>query len=579
MQHARLAPVLSLPLALLAGCGSGGGTGGSALTDTIPPQAGQVNDGAGADVDAQTSLTSIAANWTGFSDDSGSIAEYRWAIGTAPGGTQVQDWTTVGTTTSASNSTLALGSGTTYYVAVRAYDAAGNGSVIATSDGVTATAGSGGGGGGPPPATLASSVTQWGVTWSFSAPKSVGQFCNGDWWVVGPVDIVSINPPTQVVAGRTINGSMVNPVTVAEGEHGYDSTLYHPYENDRYKGYLNVAIGVGPSSPLSLTAGSSLISTISWVDSNPPASGSFSQLRTAAVLTVLDTEPAADAFRPPYTGTDKTIRHREADLDYTTLASLTPASGMPNLSTIAAGFQRVWLDHCAGWTSRFLHPIENMPDYGRDFTSLYGTGALMLHLDLPDSQKRDLLVRLVQIGIDFFANVEAGATWSGVGGQCSGRKFPILLAGAVLHHAPMLAIGTTHPSGYYGEGHASNASVFGEDCQTFYVQQTSPGVYNWGYGGYTSAWNNRAEWGHSHTTYPTNDNSDWMHDPYRRCCTGNAWVGQTLAARIMGLRQTWNHPAYFDYMDIFMQTEAVGEWTRSWEPWQAAMWDAHRANF
>jgi hypothetical protein len=294
---------------------------------------------------------------------------------------------------------------------------------------------------------------------------------------------------------------------------------------------------------------------------------------------VLAADAPAGSFRPPYSGSDKTIRHNESDLDYNALGSLVSAAQQPDLAETAARFERVWLDHCASWTSRYLHPIDNMPDYGRDFTSLFGTGALMLQLDLPNSQKRDLLVRMTQIGIDFWGNVQNGGYWSGVGGQCSGRKFPILFAGRVLNDAPMLAIGTSHPSGYYGSGHPNNASQFGEDCQTFYVEQTSPGVYNWGHGGYDSSHNGMPEWGNSHTQYPSNDNVLWEGDPYRRCCTANAWVGQTLAAHIMNLDGAWAHPAYFDYMDRYMQIETVGEWTRNWEPWQGNMWDLHRTSF
>ncbi|MBL8751860.1 MAG: hypothetical protein JNK15_01060 [Planctomycetes bacterium] len=567
------------PLIALTACGSGGGTGSNATTDTIAPQAGEVRDGLGADAATQTSTSTFSANWSGFQDDSGAIAEYHWALGTTPGGTEIQGWQSVGTATSATNPQLALSDDTTVYASVRAFDAAGNQSSVASSNGsqIDVPSGGGGGGGGGSQ-TLASSVTQWGVTWQFAEPEQVGQFCNGDWWVVGPVDVVSISPPTQNVAGRQINGSMVNPTTLVNGEHGYDSQLYHPYEADRYKSYLNVAIGVSSNAPLQLTAGKSLISAISYLGTSLPPNGSFSQLQTAAVLTVLASAPAADAFRPPYTGNDKTVHFRESDLDYTTLASLAPGSGMPDRTTTADSFQRVWLDHHCGWTSRYLHPIDNMPDYGRDFTSLYGTGVLMANTNLTNAQKRDLVVRLVQIGIDFHGNVVNGGYWEGVGGQGSGRKFPILFAGKLLGDSTMLAIGTSHPSGYYGPSHPNNRSQFGEDCQTFYVQQTSAGVYNWGYGGYTSTSNGLAEWGNNHTTWPSNDNSNWTGDPYRRCCTGNAWVGQTLTARIMGLVTTWNHPAYFDYMDRFMQTEAVGQWTRSWDTWQASMWDTYRSS-
>ncbi|HEX5052493.1 MAG TPA: hypothetical protein VFZ65_12020 [Planctomycetota bacterium] len=566
-------------LLLLAACGSGGSEQSTTTNhdDTTPPTAGEVFDGIAGDISSQTSSTTIRANWRGFTDDSGSIAEYRWAIGTTPGGTELQDWTSVGTATQASNTALALGVGTTCYAAVRGFDAAGNASAPAVSDGVLIS--NAPGGGGTATGTLASTVSQWGVTWQFAEPELVGQFANGDWWVIGPVSIVQITPLTHTIGTRTVNGSMINPTSIVDGFHGYDSELFHPFENDRYKASLNVAIGVGASSPLVLQGGTSLISVISYTSETTPANGSHSQLATAAVLTVLPEAPPAGAFRPPYAGTDKTIRHREADLDYTALGSIAAAPGTPAIADVADRFQRVWLDHMSGWTSRYMHPVDNMPDYGRDFCALFGTGALMLQLDLPNEHKRDLLVRLVQIGIDFWGNVQNGGYWEGVVGHGSGRKMPILLAGAVLNDAGMLAVGTTHPSGYFGPGNANNRSQFGEDCQTFYVEQTAPGVYNWGNGGYTSAHLGLPEWGVSHTHAPGSDNSVWLADPYRRCCTACAWPGQTLAARIMGLRTAWNHASYFDYVDRYMQTETPGEWTRSWDPWQAAMWDMHRANF
>ncbi len=584
--HPRpLSLLLLAALGTLSACGSGAADRSGSSLDTIPPHAGTVNDGIGGDADTQTSTTTIRANWTGFSDDSGPIAEYRWAIGTTSGGTQLQGFTSVGAATQATNSTLALSVGTTVFCSVRAYDAAGNESTVATSDGITVVAtGGGGGGGGSQPGT-ASSVTQFGVTWTFSQPRTVGQFCNGDWWVLGPVSITQITPQTQNVGGRVINGSMINPgsAEIAVGRHGYDSTLFGGFSNDgtgqpRYRPELNVATGVSASTPLVLNGGQSLLSAISWTSASAPASGSVSQLRTVAILTVLTTQPAAGAFRPPYAGTDKSIRHLESELDYTALASLAPVAGMPTAADLATQFERPWIDHMSGWTSRYMHPIENMPDYGRDFTALYGSGCLVLMSNASNAQKRDLLVRMVQIGLDFWGNVQNGAAWESVGGQCSGRKFPILLAGAVLNDAQMLAIGTTHPSGYFGPGNPNNRAQFGEDASTFYVEQTSPGVYNWGFGGYDGSWVGTPEWGNGHSHAPQNDNVSWTADSYRRCCTANCWIGQTLTARIMGLRTTWNHQAYFDYMDRYMAFEPAG-WTRSWFDWHAAMWDQYRNQF
>ena len=38
----------------------------------------------------------------------------------------------------------------------------------------------------------ATSVSQFGITWTFSADCQTGQYANGDYWVVGPVNIITI---------------------------------------------------------------------------------------------------------------------------------------------------------------------------------------------------------------------------------------------------------------------------------------------------------------------------------------------------------------------------------------------------
>lgn len=113
-----------------------------------PPTAGVVLDGLDVDIDTQSSTTTIASNWSGFTPGVGNfIAFYEWAIGTAPGLTNVQDWMNVGAATSASNSSLSLNAGLNY-VSVRATIAAGLTSPIATSDGVQIISSSSAGGGG-----------------------------------------------------------------------------------------------------------------------------------------------------------------------------------------------------------------------------------------------------------------------------------------------------------------------------------------------------------------------------------------------------------------------------------------------
>ncbi|MBM4062708.1 MAG: hypothetical protein FJ265_16665 [Planctomycetes bacterium] len=423
----------------------------------------------------------------------------------------------------------------------------------------------------PPPAatSLRSSISQFGITFTFAQPVQAGQFANGDWFVIGPATLVGMQPACTTVGGRTLHGAMINPNPVTR-DHGYDSGLFAPNAST-YVASLNVALGLSATSPRVLQPNQSLIKVISNTDPNL-----LPQIRTCSVLTCLAQVPPEGSFRPPYAGSDHQVRYDTSMLDWSALASLAPASGQPHIPTMAALFERPWLDHVPGWVSRYLHPIENMKDYGRDFTADYAEAALLCNLNLPQADRRTLLIRLVQIGIDFWGNVRGGCKWEGCGGHGSGRKLPVLFAGALLHDAGMLAVGQNYRS--YRNANGTWAGFFGEDCQTFFVAETSPGVINFGHGGYTAAQVGMPEWGFSHVDWPNNDRQGWTQDSYRLCCTANAFLGQVLTARIMGLVDEWNHPALFAYMDRYVTIQTSG-WTFAWLPWTGNMWRMHRASY
>ena len=72
----------------------------------------------------------------------------------------------------------------------------------------------------PPPSATLSSVSKDGITWTFSQPVPVGQFVNGDYYVVGPVTITAIDPaPTKSAPYE--NGSVMNLPT-ANNKSGFD---------------------------------------------------------------------------------------------------------------------------------------------------------------------------------------------------------------------------------------------------------------------------------------------------------------------------------------------------------------------
>ncbi len=88
------------------------------------------------DADYQNNTDELIISWSG-SDAASGITTYEYVLGTTSGGTDVIDWTSAGFTTAYTLTGLTLMEGTTYYLSVRATDAAGNLSDISNADGIT----------------------------------------------------------------------------------------------------------------------------------------------------------------------------------------------------------------------------------------------------------------------------------------------------------------------------------------------------------------------------------------------------------------------------------------------------------
>jgi hypothetical protein len=290
------------------------------------------------------------------------------------------------------------------------------------------------------------------------------------------------------------------------------------------------------------------------------------------MLTVLDRRQLEGSFRPPYCGADKTVRFRREDLRTDLLAKLVPVASTPLWSEVESWFERPWIDHVSLWAGNYIHPSQNMPNYGRELCDQVSTAALMLHLDVPDEQKETLLVRFVQLGIDLWGIVQDGGSFPPAAGHMSGRKWPILFAGLLLDDPAMSAVGL------------DPALEFGEDGQTFRVEETAPGSGKWngGHGGYGPEHAGLADWGTAHTRQPWNDDADWFGDPYRLCCTANTWWGELLACYVMDAKPLWNHDELFDYQDRYLRENTkrgIDDWRLSWRPFYLDMWREYRPRY
>lgn len=412
----------------------------------------------------------------------------------------------------------------------------------------------------------ATSVTQFGITWSFADDETVGQFANGDYWVVGPVSITNISPASVASGGRTNNGSMINPpagLTLAG--QGYDSALA------LYTHTNNVGFGVSPSTPLVVGAGSSLISMIS--DTN---SAARPVLTDGAVLTVLSESPPAGSFRPPYSGTNKVVQWNTNQIQHDKLPRLPDPTNIANLAEVSARFERPWFDHVTGWTGDYAHPKNNMPNYGREIAYVIGDALLMLALDNDTEAHQTLLIRIIQLGIDLHGiAVQPGALWIDDGGNGHGRKAPIMFAAMMLGATEMMEI-----------GNAAEHFIFQEDRQTWYVTEYDVGrtlidethlVPPRYHEEYVLADVGIAEWGERHIQNEAKDGRNW--DAVYRLVVGPSILPHVLAARIYGFVDEWNWPALFDYTDRYwsiMGDEEDCVNTNTIKCFHKAMWAAYR---
>jgi hypothetical protein len=444
------------------------------------------------------------------------------------------------------------------------------------------------------PQTL--SISQYGITWTFDKPARVGRFINTDWYVVGPVTIVSITPKPlygaeipdieldhmdleRPIAQRVRNGFMLNPP--ARMKVAYDSGVRNWFDPSLIQ-----------KLPVTMKPGDSLVSTISmpkglvlkpqlW-DSIERGVDDSTPIRTAAVLTCVAQPLPPDAFRPAFC--DRQARSYLSRNLKRDLLPRVPAKDPPDIRLYVRFTQRPWVG--TGFFG-FEGPAENMPQYGRDYGRVVGLDALLLCTDLTAEQKETLLVDFVQVGIDLGGMIRSGHPgWEGFGGHGSGRKLPIVFAGLLLGDDELAHINKSFPKAHFGE---DEQTAYGDSWTGAKVVFTghraideATGVARTGTGPY------------EHTPPSTwKDGKEKMSESYRRCCTSAAWIAQALALHLLKAEQAWDHPAFFDYCDRWMfedesaalktlkQDAAMDEpdWAhegRTWEPFVDQMWAAYR---
>lgn len=282
-------------------------------------------------------------------------------------------------------------------------------------------------------------------SWLFDRYYRVGQFCNGDIWVDGPVNIIAITP----VWDGDIHGTMINP---SGGDtHGFRDT--GTYISTGYRGALNVmdeSRDPWPTHglPLAVNATSSVITAYGLT-----TAVDYQHHKSMGILTVLANPASEGAFRPPVVGgTSKAVAHNESALNYSVLGTLTGV-GAPTLHKDAYADKTDWDETLERSLQRYhmswgasdlyrqaLSAYTHEYYYPMDTASLIGCAALALNCNYTNAQKRLLLCRMVQLGIDEYAiRVASNGGYSYGEGHAGAHAFPVLFAAAVLNDPNMYA--------------------------------------------------------------------------------------------------------------------------------------------
>jgi hypothetical protein len=384
-------------------------------------------------------------------------------------------------------------------------------------------------------AATQSSVTQYGITWTFNQAREVGQFANGDYWVLGPVTITSITPD---FAARH-NGWEVNPRSTSK--QGFDH---------RAASYSDSLV---PALPYTSSGPASIVKSIS-VDTSQATCRPC--LRAAAVLTVVEAIPpdsGRTVFRPPYFGMAKPY-YSINDLQTHLLPSLAPVTSTPALGT---RLTRVFLDHQSGWSGAAIHPTENMPEYGSSVAIATGEVALRLTLNDALSLKMPSLIGYVQVGIDLYHDLLGGSTWPANGGHALGRKLPMAFAGLLLGNTAMQDAVSTAPF-----------NTFQEDGHLPFVQRANHGAGQVLFGdpgsdvGYWQCVVTPDALGNRTLKDPYGF-IDGGHRPgggYQYCCNSLTWKGHALMLHLMPqLKAIWGNDHLEVYEDRWVN---LGAWAQ-----------------
>lgn len=414
---------------------------------------------------------------------------------------------------------------------------------------------------------VSESVSQHGVTFDFATPRPVGQYTNGDWWVLGPVSITSISPESTLHNGvngagtpytnRVVHGAMLNPGnrSFATGGLTTNNTTNTVQGWDSIASSIgfvayNAAANVDPGrtgTPLTVTSGS-VVKFVSRLTALPNGAQNRPAGLDIVVLTVVDAIPAADAIRPGVSRAgNKASPARLSQFDLGVFQNLAATASTP---TFAEALD--WIDryHETAMPDSINNPtakaINNHPEYGRNIGNNLHRAMLCLHLSsFTAEQKRTLLSHMAAIADDIVSRMEEGAVVLGGGGGNQWKKPVVALCAA--------SLGANAPASWLTYLRDAEQLRWGEDSQNFAVSPFDIALPRFAGDGrprspYTFQMLGSIDWGEAHSYQPERDGSNW-DSFYRDIVNYSLFPGLLAVELTAGGKAAYGNPELWTYYD------------------------------
>jgi hypothetical protein len=275
---------------------------------------------------------------------------------------------------------------------------------------------------------------------------------------------------------------------------------------------------------------------------------------------------------------DKASLWTEDDIDYSVFLQMENVSGGPTLGAMQNAYRWPQPITTGFYKSNYWLGVNSCPhdgkNYGREFAMGAGKVAWALNCAGTNAEKRIAAINVIQAGIDMYGFTVLGGDFTANGGWMGGRKLIAAIAAVALDDADMLAqlqvSGSSNTNGNYAE-----------DQQHFYVSQndidTPRAPDNTGVRPilpYTQDMLGMPEWGGNHLQDKDESGSNWSR--IYRVVVGANMVSNALVAKLMGLEEIWDDPAFFEYYERVQDIHSFGAQRFSGTPgWVHTAWDLY----